>query len=316
MKIDYKKINDDLYNYLEGATPYDFNYIRGLNDIIVSDSTNFSYQDYKSYIKVYDSLKLTSEFFKTISEDYSKYFERKLYDGTMDISYEHDFGLSYYDVKNQRKQMLIPIENNIHDSFVMIHELFHNKNLVVNSESITRHLFTESISILGELLYRDYLIQNNLYNHDARKHINDLFWSSKRIAMQNDFEIKFMDYFLNYGYVDRDVVSWLSFDKKNEYNWQIVYSLMDINKNGGFNFDDNQRYSIGILFASYMHQRILKDKNKLLELIEINEFVNEIYYADLMNYLDLNTIDEDSYILDKKSLKKLELAYKKELKIR
>ena len=145
MKIDYKKINDDLYNYLEGATPYDFNYIRGLNDIIVSDSTNFSYQDYKSYIKVYDSLKLTSDFFKTISEDYSKYFERKLYDGTMDISYEHDFGLSYYDVKNQRKQMLIPIENNIHDSFVMIHELFHNKNLVVNSGSITRHLFTESI---------------------------------------------------------------------------------------------------------------------------------------------------------------------------
>ena len=316
MKIDYKKINDDLYNYLDGAIPYDFNYIRGINDIIVANPTSFSYQDYKSYIKVYDSLTMVRDFLKIINEDYADYFERKLYDGTMDISYDNESGLSYYDYENKRKQMIIPIENNIHDSFVMIHELFHNKNLVVNSESITRHLFTESISILGELLYRDYLIQNNLYNHDARKHINDLFWSGKRIAMQNDFEIKFMDYFLNYGYVDRDVVSWLSFDKDNEYNWQIVYSLMDINKKGGFNFDDNQRYSIGILFASYMHQRILKDKNKLLELIEINEFINEIYYADLMHYLDLNTITEDDYILDSASLKKLDYAYKKELKIR
>lgn len=315
MKIDYKKINDDLYNYLDGATPYDFNYIRGLNDIIVSNSTIFNYEEYKNRIKLYDSLTMVRDFLKTINEDYADYFERKLYDGTIDLSYDHEFGLSYYDDENKRKQIIIPIENNIHDSFVMIHELFHNKNLVVNSESITRHLFTESISLLGELLYRDYLIQNNLCNHDARKHINDLFWSSKRIAMKNDFEIKFMDYFLNNGYVDRNVVNWLSFDKDNEYNWQIVYALMEINKNGVFDFDQDQRYSIGILFASYMHQRILNDKKKLLELIEINEFINSIYYADLMHYLDLSTI-EDDYILDSASLKKLDYAYKQELKIR
>ena len=207
--------------------------------------------------------------------------------------------------------MLIPINHNIHDSSTMVHELMHNLNMRPDYLSITRFLFTESISILGEMLYASYLIENNLYIHDIKVNLKDLFWSASRISMKNDFDIQLMLEYLNDGYVNDKTIKNLRLNR--EYNYQIDYSLSEL-ETSNFGFDMDQRYSIGILFACYMYERIKNNKKNIVELFEINEMINDISFKELMAYLGLETEKKDEFLLTNDSLDILEKSYKKVLK--
>ena len=298
--------------YLDNSNIEEFIYIRRIIDIILNNKHHFEYREFNTYIELYKSLTLVYKFLKELNPNYEKYFERKLDDGTFSFDYNYDMGYSYLD-KNLHKRILIPVKNDIHDAFVIIHELMHNKNLTIESDSITRHLFTESLSILGEMLFHDYLIKKNIYVHDANKHISDVFWAASRITMKNDFEVKLCIQYLNDKYINSNTIKDLSCND-DEYNWQIYYSIIDAVKANSLALDTDQRYSIGIVFASYMHQRIKNNPNKIEELFDLNEIVNDIKLDELMYYLDLDVENTDNTVLTFDSIKKLEKAYVKELK--
>lgn len=306
------ELNNILYMYLKNNNEEEFIYIQKIIDIVLNNKRRFELKEFNTYMELYKSLTLVYKFLKELNPNYEKYFERKLDDGTISFDYNYEMGYSYFD-NNFHKRILIPVNHNIYDAFVIIHELMHNKNLKVNSNSITRHLFTESLSILGEMLFHDYLIKNKLYVHDANKHIEDVFWAANRITMKNDFEIKMSLGFLNNRYLSNDTIKTL-YSKNDEYNWQIYYSIIDALKNKTLAIDTEQRYTIGIVFASYMHQRIINNQKKIYELFELNDIINDITLEELMYYLDLDVEDNDNFILTYDSIEKLEKSYKKELK--
>ena len=306
------ELNKILYVYLNGGNEEEFIYIQRILDIVLKNKRNFEYQEFNTYIELYKSLTLVYKFLKQLNPNYEKYFERKLDDGTMSFDYGYEMGYSYFD-ESYHKRILIPITHSIHDAFIIIHELMHNKNLKIDSDSITRHRFTESLSILGEMLFHDYLIENHLYVHDANKHMEDVFWTAYRITMKNDFEVKLSLSYLNDGFISDNLIRDL-YSKDDEYNWQIYYSMVDAIENKTLSLDIEQRYSIGIVFASYLHQRIKDNPRKKYELFELNEIINEISIENLMSYLDLDVEEQDNTVLTYDSVKKLEKAYKKELK--
>lgn len=307
-----KELNQILYNYLKNSNAEEFIFIQRIIDIILNNKHHFEYKGFNKQIELYRSLTLVYKFLKQLNPNYEKYFERKLDDGTISFNYDYEIGCSYFD-ESYNKRILIPVTHSIHDSFVIIHELMHNKNLKIDSDSITRHLFTESMSILGEMLFHDYLVEKHLYVHDANKHMEDVFWAAYRITMKNDFEVKLSLSYLDDNYLSDNTITSL-YKKDDEYNWQIYYSIIDALNYKTLSIDTEQRYSIGIVFASYLHQRIKKNPNKKYELFELNEIINEISIEELMYYLDLDVEDFDNSILTYDSVKKLEKAYKKELK--
>ena len=54
------------------------------------------------------------------------------------------------------------MSNTLEDAFCIVHELNHDKNLDEECSNITRSIFTESLSILTELLFEDYLKKNKV----------------------------------------------------------------------------------------------------------------------------------------------------------
>lgn len=104
------------------------------------------------------------------------------------------------------------------------------------------------------------------------------------------------------------------YSKNDEYNWQIYYSINDAIKNKTLALDIDQRYSIGIVFASYLHQQIIDNSKNVYKLFELNEMINNTIVEELMYYLDLDVEDTDNIRLTYESIKKLEKAYQKELK--
>ena len=306
------ELNDILYMYLSNNNPEDFIYIQRIIDTILKNNRKYECKEFNTYVELYKSLKLVYEFLEELNPNYRKYFERKINDETISFDYTYQMGYSYID-NSMHKRILIPVNHNINDSFVIIHELMHNKNLKVDKSSITRHLFTECFSILGEMLFNDYLVKNNIYKGEAGKHMEDIFWATTRITKKNDFETKLSISFLCNGYLDSKSFTDL-YSKDDEYNWQIYYSIIDALNYKTLSIDTEQRYSIGILFASYLHQRILDNPKKIYEFFELNDIINDITVEELMHYLDLEVENTDNTVLTFESLETLGNAYKKELK--
>lgn len=310
--FDYNKINDILDEYCNGASANELIYIQDIVNIVLNNSKDFHSAKMKDSIEVYQSLKMVYKFLNSLDKNYATYFQKAIEDKRLILDYDLYCGCSYFDVE-KGKLMCIPISHTISDSFVMSHELMHDMNLKPYKLNLTRHLFTESISILAELLYYDYLVENNLYVHDAKAYIQQVFWHAHRKSMKNDFEIQLMLNYINNGFVNDCTIKNLT-TMDREYNYQIAYSLSDMINDGDIGIDCDQRYSIGIIFASYMYDCINNNKGKVGEFLALNELMHDISFNELMYYLDLETERFNNFVLTKESKNILKQSYQKVIK--
>lgn len=147
--IDYKTLNDKLFDYLDGAKLEELKLIKSLNDIVLRNKFNQKILGYKEKMNLDHTASLAYTFFKYLSEDYASYFEKRLTDGTIKFSKDYLIGQSYYNHEIQRRVVEVPITRTIEDAFVMVHEVLHDMNLKPNSNTADRMLYTETISMLG-----------------------------------------------------------------------------------------------------------------------------------------------------------------------
>lgn len=310
--FDYNVINDMLSEELMNAKPRQLLYIQRIVDVVLSNYKSLTATRFKNNFEAYQSLKLVYKFLNELNPKYADIFKNAIDNGRLKLEYDLYSGCSYYD-ELDGKIMLIPINHDIHDSSTMVHELMHDINLNPNKLSATRFLFTESISILGEMLYHDFLVDNNLFVHDAKANLKETFWFATRISKKTDFEIQLMLNYLNDGFInDGTIKNLTTYD--DEYNFQVNYSLNEIIDDNTFGFYDDQKYVIGILFACYMYNRIKTDKNKINDLFTINEIMNDVSFRELMYFLDLESHKSDEFLLTSDSIEKLNKSYQKVLK--
>lgn len=310
--FDYNLINDVLYEYLEGARLDSFKFIKSLNNIILKNRIKHKEPIYSEKVDLEYSVEIAYKFFLYISEGYAEYFGKRLNDGTITFSENFEFGQSFYDLSSRRSVVQIPVTNSIHDSFVLVHEVLHDMNLNRGSYSDARMLFTETISLLGEFLYRDFLIKYNFLEKDNYKRLIQDFLNIRMISRQADFEIKLSEQFIQNGYVSTDFLKDLYSSYDNDIVASCIGSLIEYEQ---LNIDYDQRYIIAALLSCYMYDRIKSNHTRLYEFGDINEMINDVDFETIMDYIDLDYDEQNQeyFIFTDKTLNKLEKCYRKEL---
>lgn len=298
-----------LDEYLLDNCLKDFELIKKLNDIVLKNTKFYKKVKYKEKIDLSYSVSLVYTFFKSISEEYAVYFEKRLNDGTFKFSDKFWFGESYFDVRQNRSVIKIPITGSIQDSYVMVHELLHDMNCN-NVEIFCREFITEGISILGEILFYVFLVKYNLKPKENRKTIINDFNSIYRMSLLNDLELKIIDEYFKCGYVSSNFLNQVSLYYDDDIMNQIYF-----NNSSELEIEYNQRYIIGALLSCYMYDRIKENPKLINELFDINSIMNDTYFECIMDYLDLKLKSDEEYILfTDDSLETLQKTYKKVLK--
>lgn len=310
--FDYDLINDKLASYLEGATLEEFEFIKTLNDIILKNPIKQKNQKYDEKIDINYSASLVYSFFKSLNEEYASHFEKRLNDGTFIIDEALEIGQSYYNNDINKPIIEIPFTKTIEDSFVMVHELLHDINLNPENNSTHRLLFTETISMLGELLFKDFLVRNSLCMKDSYKEIINTTISVNEMAISNSFDLEMVKLYISNGYVSISDLKELYYQYGEDTSYYVMEYLMG---SGSLSIDYNQRYIIGELLSCYMYDRIKNNSKYICELMDTNSIMNDVFFDEIINYLDLDMKDDEYLFLTDSSLEKLEKCYQKKLKV-
>lgn len=308
--MNVKLINEMLDEYLEDACLEDFEFTKKLNDIVLKNTKFYKEVKYKEKIDLNYSASLVYTFFKSINEEYAVYFEKRLHDGTFEFSDKFQVGESYFDKRQNRRVIKIPITGSIEDSYVMVHELLHDMNCLIEQLFLCRVLTTETISMLGGLLFYAFLVKYNLKPKENRKTIINDFYSIRKLSLLTDLELKIIDEYFKCGYVSSNFLNYLNLN----YDEDVMDHLY-LNDSDTLQIDYNQRYIIGALLSCYMYDRIKQNPKLINELFDINIIMNHTYFECIIDYLDLKIKPDDEYLLlTDDSLNKLEKTYKKVLK--
>lgn len=306
--IEKEIVENNIYDMEE------FTYLFNMVDIILSEKMSLKEQKYKKRVPLHKSIQYTDLFLNSLDPSYRKSFQNLL--ENKQIEFEKDFEenneIAYSDMKNNQNYIYIPYQNNISDTFTITHEVIHDISLMPEISS-ARSFYCEVFSLLSEKLQKDY-IQRNFHIKEYQLNEQNLLSYLNETTLYIKLEISlFLEYFQK-GYLTKmDVLKTIeSFDMKYAISlWLHVKSIL---KSKEFSLFLQQRYIVGYLLASYMHERILKDPKKIKELLELNEMINEYTEEDVLHYLDLD-LDGSSYFnLSDESYKKLQKTYHNEIK--
>ena len=291
----------------------DVKMIKELSNIILREKEiNYRYK-YNEKIDIKKTDKIVTSFLDFLNPYYKDYYNMRKQDGSFIFTYdnpENTPAYSAHDLEGNRI-LYIPLTNTIEDSYAIVHELMHDLNLEVYIDSITRLFYTEGLSLLSEFLLEFYL-KNKHVKQFNNPNSNGLY-SLKTKAIEVDFNVKLIESYIQDGFIDRGSIIRILEDYPRNYVNDLEYILYKIIDKEELTLDDEQPYIIGGLIATYMYDRIMTNKNNILELFELNKMLNVYEFDQVLDYLDLDYTETD---LTENSYKILEDKYKKYLKSR
>ena len=302
--------------YIDGAeitSIDDLSFIVNLNSIyrrIELKKLDTVYKKEYRFQKIENTL---IDYLEQLNIQYRDYFILKTIDGTIVYDEDQFDKTAYFDYDEENKKYIIyiPLTGTLHDIYTIIHELFHSINFDVNKNSVTRTIFTEFLSILGELLLEDYLKKKQI--KDSRINNNANLEYLQLISLEVDFNIKLIDTYLEYGSLNeknvRHIFSQYTVNEM-EYIKCVIGKMLN---NQSLTIDEEQIYIIGIFLATYTYYRIQSNPKNIQEFFELNEAVNNYSIEQFLSFLELDCENGD---LTDESYKRLERAYRKYLKNR
>ena len=286
----------------------DLCFIKKINDIVFN---NCNYNYYLKYRKKYNLNQVDSivgNFFKKINYDYYLYYQLRKKDGTIffDNNKRYSGAYSYYDFSSNKRNIYIPISNTLEDAFAIVHELNHDKNIDELGENDTRMIFTESLSILLELLFEDYLGNHKIIDYKVCNNYSLEAINYKSLYI--NFVLKLMSLYINkYNINYNDFLNIIK-DYNNSQREELNHILLEIVEENCVDIDFEFRYVFGILIATYLYKRIQKNKSNIQELFEMNDIIKEFNYQQIFDYLGLDYNESDltseSYIILDNNYKK------------
>lgn len=293
---------------------YDILLIKRTNDIVFNNC-NYKYNlKYKNKYNINKVDSLVNEFFKSINYDLYLYYNLRKKDGTIKLDYHPKANVSarsLYDYEHHKRKIYIPVSNTLEDAFCIVHELVHDSNIDTTCKSITRSIFTESLSILIELLFEDYLKQYKIKDYKIANNLNLNYIDIKSLYI--DFNLKLIETYINKNNINFQDLSNIVINYNKSQRYELNYIIDKILEEDNIDIDYEHRYILGILIASYMYERIKNNKNNILELLELNEMLKVYDVEQVFDYLE---IEYDEFDLLEESYKKLEKSYCKYVKNR
>ena len=249
--------------------------------------------DYKFRQKYHldQSDKLVEEFLEILNPKYLEYYRMRKEDGSFifDESCEK-VAFQYYDFDNKKRLIYIPVTFTLEDSFSIIHELFHDINCSGSKcDSAGRNYFTEGISLLGELLFSDFLKSKNIkeVNNYILKAINGL----KHEALEVDFNLRLILEYLKVGYIDGYMVNDVFVSYPRKYHGFLREVVDYICFDEKLTLEEEEPYVLSYLVAIYMYDRIKRNKKNLEELFDLNQKLDDFSMEQVLDYLGIDYDD-------------------------
>ena len=291
----------------------DFYFKRRINDIVFNDCNYSYYLEYRRKYSFNQIDNMVNDFLLKINYDYYLYYQLRKNDGTIifDDKKSYYSAYSYYDSSNNKRSIYIPISHTLEDAFSIIHELNHDKNIVELGESSTRMLFTESLSILIELLFEDYLKKGKITDYKVNN--NYTLDAINYKSLYIDLVIKLIDLYITKYNINYNDFSNMINNYNNNQRKDLNQIVLEIIEEDCVDVDFEFRYILGILIATYLYDKIKNDKNSIQELFEMNDIIRMFNYRQVFGYLDLECNGDD---LTNNGYLILENSYKKYLRNR
>ena len=305
-----------------------FKYTRQLLNIAFANFRNLEVRPYKKKIPLKRSIENALDFLGNLDEEYGTYLDYRLKDGTIEFipfkqALENGESLeSYSTYDNGKRKIHIVYEENISDTFTIIHEILHDTNMLLpedyNIETDylfeTRDMFTEMISFLGTYLAKKYFKEKYPNMKEIDKDLVEDYCGLYIKCLQTDFALDLLERFMQNGCITTYDIYDILGDCSEQYV-DIAYDYLKTMQecNDAMIFY-NERYITGTILADYI---VNTEKNPKLAFMELNEMITQYDVASIFNYLDLEPLfDENDELigLSDESLSKLNKTYKKEFK--
>ena len=308
-----EKINNIIKKEIEELEIKDikeFSFILRLNEMILKNKKEIKIPRYRNNIDFEKSFQYSKNFLTSISKEYGLYLEKRRKEGAFLFSSDID-SLAFSNLIDGKKVIYFPIIGTIEDSYTISHEIIHDMS-ISDEYSINRYLFCETVSLLAEMLQKDYFY-NNERPKDYLLNGKEILYSIQNKSIIIDFELDLISQYLNNGYIDKNLFRNILINYSKEEIEIIINDIEKIFDNEQLNFNYEQRYIIGYTIASYMHNRILKNDN-INEFIDINDSLNIYSIEQFLTYLDLDYKGEEDLVLTDKSYQEIEKSYIKQIK--
>lgn len=298
----------------------DLKFLRGLNHIIISNPFRMKTEKYFIHKSFDVNYKSAHNFLRVIKPQYADHLNKTMEAGIISLPLAKKMknpaiAVSGFDFDTGKREILIPLCNKIEDSYTLTHEVFHDYNMDPQNLTLTRDLFTETISMCAELLQEDYFrkLPNSPFEYQKNRVNTMNAFLYKSISV--DYQLDVVEKYLATGSIDKNKFTDIMKKKSKQEVKLGDYIFDELFAKEELDYDIQQRYIIGALFSSFIHQKILEDPKKISNFIEINDNLNKMELEDVFKLLNLEIELQDEYIVvSQSSLNELGNAYLKEYK--
>ena len=299
------------YIYKSGADSFEGFYMSYNCSNILLNERNFKFND--RYKKKFDFNKvdtLAEQFLNSLNPIYLNYYRLRKNDGTFIFNPDKSgYGYSTFNNDTSCREIYVGLTGHIEDVFTIVHELFHDINMTDDFDSSGRYFFTECLSMVGEFLLSDYLVEKNIIEQKNVIHMCLYFLKNK--ALEVNFNLKLIKEYFERGYLNYSVINGIIDSYPARYKNQIYEIILFICYQKWLTLDDEQTYILSCLVATYMYDRIKSNKKYLNELFDLNQVLNDFDLSQVLEYLNIEYSDFD---LTDKSYSILREKYKKFIK--
>lgn len=301
------KINKLIKEYIIELNPdeSDFNFISSLVDIVINTKSKATRQTYRSVYRLSDSLISSKKFLSSLDPSYGDLLLKLLKSEELElvkVTGRNNYIASSTLTESGIHHIFLPYNETIEDSYTIVHEVLHDSNVSLELTE-SRFLFTEAISILGEMLFEDYY--SSTKPKEYLKNGKDLLYAILNKAVSLHIQIELIKLFLKHGEVNKSNIKEIGVTDslKPFINMYLnYYSKLD-----ELPFDNDQRHLMGFLFASHMHDS--GDGANYLR--DINRVINDVNFDDILSSIGIHTTNSDGYDLDIASKKVLKKTYER-----
>lgn len=272
---------------------------------IIEDKNVITNPIFRTYYVENKIMNLCNDFMESIG--YGDYF-KSIRENIIFVGYkDNDKKISNIKIKeigcyriNGKKCIVIFMNHDIKDLYQLVHEIMHCYNME-NRVSIVWSKLTETMSFLIEYLLTDYLDNINYNDNNYHRFKQYRLFNTKVIANLLKLEFMEIDKYLKTGIINLETV------RQSKLYFQYLRSN---NFSRSSNIEKTEQYIYAIMFASYIHERKLKN-NSLDEFNLLNDTLANIEFREFLNFIDLDLKNSISCDLTEESYQKIFKSYDK-----
>ena len=300
----YEANNSELLNLFDTFSLISNDYLYEFYQEIPDDGFQFDYEK----MDVRDTIKLVRDFLSNIDKEYLNIFDKTLSNGIFELFLLEDDLIERPDepvtYPKPEAVIYVPIQHNITDGSIIIHEFFHYLN-DSDDVGVNRYIFTEMISIYFEFRYCQYLVTKGIskdaFSKEVCNRLSNVLIASHVLC----FTSSVLDICYNAGEINKENIDFLNkfckiykINKKNIINFYHDPNFSD----DMLEFESDISYVVGSLLAlSALNEPEVSD----IKMKYVNENINQMSMKDVFETFQTNLEEYQKWLkVGKESLKK------------